>query len=75
MKTIRKKVAPPTPQNLRCARTTSEYWLGAQAYKTGLRFTDAPFQGDTAVYWWIGYLDARTEKRLGHVFRKYEACH
>jgi ribosome modulation factor len=55
---------------------TAEYEQGSDAYSAGKPDSECPYppkQGNGAqrISWFNGWLDARTQDKLGHIFEKY----
>ena len=57
-------------------RTTSAYFEGLADYWKGVTDTECPYKdGNQRRAWFTGWLDARTNDNLGHIFKKYKLKH
>lgn len=54
------------------ARELVSYVQGLEHYGLGLHQCPYAIGDGRRVGWWTGYLDARTNDRLGHIFRRYQ---
>lgn len=62
-----------TAKIARIARSRPEYEDGRVAYIKGIESIDCPHaRGGPRGSWLVGWLDARTISRLGHIFRKHD---
>lgn len=53
------------------AREQVSYVQGIQHYSLGQGQCPYAIGDGRRVGWWTGYLDARTNDKLGHIFRRY----
>ena len=61
-------------------RKRTEYWIGKDAYRAGVKADDCPYYDgcqhrnwrDMRMSWMAGWLDARTQSSLAHIFSKYK---
>lgn len=57
---------------------TRAYAEGREAFLAGGGESDCPYppkSGNGRTAWWTGFLDARTNASLGHIFAKYGMTH
>ena len=54
-------------------RETPEYHEGREAFERGFRQSDCPYpRGNHRMSWFTGWLDGRTNKRLGPLLSRYK---